>query len=83
MRRTLGAIAVAGSMVAGTVALLAAPASAADQSVCAGQLGRAAGGDMASVTADWRNDFLGVDQPAGHYAAHIAHLRMPDCPPLP
>jgi hypothetical protein len=75
-RRLAGAIAVAGM----GLFLAPASASAANGPVCIGELGSSAGADMANITVDWRNDFLGVGQTAGGYASFLAQHRAPECP---
>ena len=77
MTKRIAALASAAFLVASLLVLSAAPASA--QPVCIGQLGQVAKGAMATVTGDWRNDFLGFGQPAGFYAVTIAQIRT-NCP---
>ena len=62
----------------GMVALMSGSASAARP--CVADLASSRRAGMAQVVSDWQDDFLGLEQPAGWYAVHIAFSRAPDCP---
>ena len=74
------------TLVGGAIAVgaltCASPASATVEgtSPCIASLASSDPGIMASTVKDWQDDFLDLDQNAGHYAVTIARARAPFCP---